>query len=235
MFLLPGAREARRRGRRRGRRWPRCWAARSPPATSGTTVAILSGGNVDAGPARPRSPAATRPRPGGGWSCSRAARPARRARRAARARGRTGANIVDVSHVREGVDLHVRETAVELVLETRGREHAEDVLQQFGDAGYDAARRALSAAHGAARSTIRRSPRGARAWPRRRRAPSRARSASRIRACCSCACAARAGERGIALEQVGRARSGAAVIAATRRGERVASAIVRWKATSARR
>ena len=37
----------------------------------------------------------------------------------------TGANIVDVSHVREGLDLHVRETAIELVLETRGHEHAE--------------------------------------------------------------------------------------------------------------
>ena len=43
----------------------------------------------------------------------------------------TGANIVDVSHMREGLDLHVRETAVEMVLETRGHEHAQRVL---GDA-----------------------------------------------------------------------------------------------------
>ena len=50
----------------------------------------------------------------------------------------TGANIVDVSHVREGLGLHVRETAVELVLETRGREHADDVLRQISDAGYEA-------------------------------------------------------------------------------------------------
>src|SRR5689334_24104295 len=35
----------------------------------------------------------------------------------------TGANIVDVAHVREGLNLHVRETAIELVLETRGQEH----------------------------------------------------------------------------------------------------------------
>lgn len=28
----------------------------------------------------------------------------------------------------EGVDLHVRETAVQIVLETRGREHAQQVL-----------------------------------------------------------------------------------------------------------
>jgi threonine dehydratase len=49
-----------------------------------------------------------------------------------------GANIVDVSHVREGVDLHVRETAVELVLETRGRDHADRVKHALADAGYEA-------------------------------------------------------------------------------------------------
>ena len=41
-------------------------------------------------------------------------------------------------HVREGLDLHVRETAVQLVLETRGREHADDVIAQQRDAGYEA-------------------------------------------------------------------------------------------------
>ena len=49
-----------------------------------------------------------------------------------------GGNIVDVSHVREGFDLHVRETAVELVLETRGREHAEHVMHAMRAAGYPA-------------------------------------------------------------------------------------------------
>ena len=49
-----------------------------------------------------------------------------------------GANIVDVSHMREGIDLHVRETAVELVLETRGHEHAERVLQDLREKGYPA-------------------------------------------------------------------------------------------------
>ena len=29
-----------------------------------------------------------------------------------------GANVVDVEHIREGVELHVRETAIELVLQT---------------------------------------------------------------------------------------------------------------------
>ena len=52
--------------------------------------------------------------------------------------GEAGANLVDVEHVREGLDLHVRETAVQLVLETRGREHADDVLQQVRRAGYQA-------------------------------------------------------------------------------------------------
>ena len=50
----------------------------------------------------------------------------------------TGANLVDVSHRREGVYLHVRETAVELVLETRGHEHAERVLETLREAGYEA-------------------------------------------------------------------------------------------------
>jgi len=52
--------------------------------------------------------------------------------------GETGANLVDVEHVREGVDLHVRETAVQLVLETRGREHAQRVTEAVAAAGYAA-------------------------------------------------------------------------------------------------
>src|SRR5205085_870432 len=52
--------------------------------------------------------------------------------------GEAGANLVDVEHVREGLDLHVRETAVQLVLETRGRDNAADVLARVGDAGYEA-------------------------------------------------------------------------------------------------
>jgi threonine dehydratase len=38
--------------------------------------------------------------------------------------------------VREGVDLHVRETAVELVLETRGPEHGEEIQRALAAAGY---------------------------------------------------------------------------------------------------
>ncbi|MGH2839926.1 MAG: threonine ammonia-lyase, partial [Solirubrobacteraceae bacterium] len=47
-----------------------------------------------------------------------------------------GANLLEVEHVREGVDLHVRETAVQLVLETRGLEHAEQVREAVARDGY---------------------------------------------------------------------------------------------------
>ena len=38
--------------------------------------------------------------------------------------------------MREGLDLHVRETAIELVLETRGARHAERVVATLRDGGY---------------------------------------------------------------------------------------------------
>ena len=47
-----------------------------------------------------------------------------------------GANLLDVIHIREGLDLHVRETAVQLVLETRGQAHAQDVSAAVREAGY---------------------------------------------------------------------------------------------------
>jgi threonine dehydratase len=106
------------------------------PAPSGTTAIVLSGGNVDAGvlaavtrrhetqvgrrlalftrlPDRPGSLAHL-------LACVAAA----------------GANLLEVEHVREGVNLHVRETAVQLVLETRGREHAQEVLEAIAADGY---------------------------------------------------------------------------------------------------
>ena len=51
-----------------------------------------------------------------------------------------GANIVDVSHVREGVDLHVRETAVELVhRDARPRRTRTPSSPRSTGAGYDTA------------------------------------------------------------------------------------------------
>jgi threonine dehydratase len=49
-----------------------------------------------------------------------------------------GANVLDVIHIREGVDLHVRETGIRLVLQTDGREHGERILAALRDEGFDA-------------------------------------------------------------------------------------------------
>jgi threonine dehydratase len=103
---------------------------------AGTTVAVLSGGNVDPGllaqvARRHESQAGRRlvvlatipDRPGS-------------LARVLALVGELGANLVDVEHVREGFDLHVRETAVQLVLETRGPKHAAEVLGALRQAGY---------------------------------------------------------------------------------------------------
>jgi threonine dehydratase len=49
-----------------------------------------------------------------------------------------GANVLDVVHIREGVDLHVRETGVRLVLQTDGREHGDRVLAAVRAQGFPA-------------------------------------------------------------------------------------------------
>ncbi len=54
--------------------------------------------------------------------------------------GELRGNVVDVEHVREGFDLHIRETAVQLVLETRGASHAQQVTDAVRAAGYAAPR-----------------------------------------------------------------------------------------------
>ncbi|HET8593574.1 MAG TPA: pyridoxal-phosphate dependent enzyme [Solirubrobacterales bacterium] len=108
------------------------------PADEGTTVAVLSGGNIDTGVLADiaRHHETTRGRrlrvftkisdePG-----SLAA--------LLTCLGEGGANLIDVDHVREGVGLAVGETGVELVMETRGPEHAEQLLQLISDSGYSA-------------------------------------------------------------------------------------------------
>jgi threonine dehydratase len=107
------------------------------PARSGTTVAVLSGGNVDAGLL---ATVARRHETEAGRRLVLFTRVADRPGSLAELLGclaGTAANIVTVSPVREGVDLHVRETGVELVIETRGPEHAEQVLAAMGAAGYE--------------------------------------------------------------------------------------------------
>jgi threonine dehydratase len=49
-----------------------------------------------------------------------------------------GANVVDVTHLREGVELHVSETAIQLVLQTEGREHANRILEAIRADGFAA-------------------------------------------------------------------------------------------------
>ena len=103
---------------------------------TGTTCVVLSGGNVDLGllPGlirRHETQAGRRlilfarisDRPGG-------------LARLLTLFAEHGANLVEVEHVREGVDLHVRETGVQVVLEVRGRGHAESVVRAATDAGY---------------------------------------------------------------------------------------------------
>jgi threonine dehydratase len=48
--------------------------------------------------------------------------------------------VIDVEHVRDGMDLHVRETAVQLVLQTRGPDHDEQILAEIRAAGYEPTR-----------------------------------------------------------------------------------------------
>src|SRR5271156_1505377 len=105
---------------------------------AGVTVAIVSGGNVDSGllagilrrheteeGRRVRIFTRVPDRPGGLAELLNLIAAAR-------------ANLVSLEHVREAVPLHVRETGVELMLETRGPAHTAEVLAALQRAGYDA-------------------------------------------------------------------------------------------------
>jgi threonine dehydratase len=111
-------------------------SGRAAAAHVGTTVALLSGGNVDAGllgevARRHESQAGRRLV----LLASLPDRPGSLARLLALV-GELRANLLDVEHIREGFDLHVRETAVQLVLETRGQAHARLVTESVRRAGY---------------------------------------------------------------------------------------------------
>jgi threonine dehydratase len=106
------------------------------PARKGQTCVVLSGGNVDAGLL---AIVARRHETESGRRLALFTRVPDRPGALAQLLevvAATGANIVDVSHMREGVDLHVRETGVQLVLETRGRDHADAVRRAVAEAGY---------------------------------------------------------------------------------------------------
>jgi threonine dehydratase len=104
---------------------------------AGTTVAIVSGGNVDSGlmaslllrheteeGRRVRIFTRVSDRPGG---------LAELLELVARAR----ANLLSVDHLREAPRLEVRETGIELTLETRGPGHTAEVLAELRGAGYE--------------------------------------------------------------------------------------------------
>jgi threonine dehydratase len=104
----------------------------------GTTVAIVSGGNVDSGllaalllrheteeGRRVRIFTRVPDRPGGLAELLALVATSR-------------ANVVSVEHLRDAVPLHVRETGVELTLETRGPGHTREVLSVLAAGGYEA-------------------------------------------------------------------------------------------------
>jgi threonine dehydratase len=107
------------------------------PPDDGETCAVLSGGNVDAGRLveciRLGETAAGRravlvtvvpDRPGALAGLLRIV-------------AERGANVLDVAHLREGIDLHVRETAIRLVLQTDGPEHRDRVVGAIAGEGFD--------------------------------------------------------------------------------------------------
>ena len=113
-------------------------AGKVEPARNGDTCAVLSGGNVDASRLaeciRLGETAAGRriviwtvvpDRPGALAALLRIV-------------AEHGANVVDVEHIREGVELHVRETAIELVLQTDGPKHGELILEAIRGEGFSA-------------------------------------------------------------------------------------------------
>jgi threonine dehydratase len=112
-------------------------AGRIKPAERGTTCVVLSGGNADLGlltglVRRHETNSGRRlilfarisDRPGG-------------LARLLTVFAQYGANLIEVEHVREGVDLHVRETGVQVVLEVRGRDHTETLIAVAKAEGYE--------------------------------------------------------------------------------------------------
>ena len=106
------------------------------PSAEGTTCIVLSGGNVDLGVVpglirRHETEAARRlvifaridDRPGS-------------LVRLLGVFADAGANLIEVQHQREGVDLHVRETGVHATFEVRGADHARAVVAAARSAGY---------------------------------------------------------------------------------------------------
>lgn len=109
-------------------------------AIEGTVVIVLSGGNLDTGVL---ADAIRRHETRAGRRLVLFARMADRPGQLARlltCLGASGANLLEVDHLREGFDLHVRENGVHLVLETRNPAHARAVIHAARVAGFDVER-----------------------------------------------------------------------------------------------
>jgi len=111
-------------------------SGRDEVSSEGTTAVILSGGNLD-----PNLLEAIARRAAGrsGQAVVLSTRISDRPGSLAALLGvvaETGASVVEVSHVREGVDLHITEVGVELILKTRGREHTEAIVAALRESGY---------------------------------------------------------------------------------------------------
>jgi ACT domain-containing protein len=80
---------------------------------------------------------ATKPKPAGGSSCSPPSddRPGGLAELLS-VFGAAGANLIAVEHLREGVNLHVRETEVHCTFEVRGPDHSSAIITAAREAGY---------------------------------------------------------------------------------------------------
>lgn len=114
------------------------------PADSGTTAVVLSGGNVDETvlEAIVRRGAARQGR-GAVLFTTISDRPGSLARLLT-AVGEGGASVVDVRHVREVVNLHVAETGIELILDTRDPEHTRELIEELTARGYEVRRQHTS-------------------------------------------------------------------------------------------
>lgn len=111
--------------------------SRIKPAKDGKTCIVLSGGNVDIGliPNLIR-----RHETKAGRRALLFARVSDRPGALAEFLGvvaKSGANIIEVSHVREGLNLHVRETGVQVVLEVRGRDHTAEIITVIKASGFE--------------------------------------------------------------------------------------------------
>ena len=105
-------------------------------AASGTTVAVLSGGNVDA---RVLAAVINRHQTSVGRRTRLFTRVADRPHGLAdllQAVADAGGNVLDVMHVRDGVALNVDETGLELVIETRSQAHRQELVERIRAAGY---------------------------------------------------------------------------------------------------